>query len=111
MEVVKAFESNSRFEGVFVERKADVYKGLDNRELKLINLPEWHFPSAIRNPKVKEIMDRIATIAPNDVALVWRGTPSEAKRLHSAVWRLIKKHEIGAVVMMRGGEIYLRRLG
>ena len=92
-----------------MQKKADEYHGIDNRDLKLINVEAWEVPRPLRNPRVKEIMETIVRMEPGEMVKGYKGQREEAKLLQSSLWRLVKRHELGVKVILRGAEIYLKK--
>lgn len=87
----------------------DDYKGLDNRDLKLRNLEDWQIPGSVRNPKVRMIMGHLSKMKPGESVKMEGATPQQATLLRSAVWRLVKRREMGIIVRKVGGDLYFRK--
>lgn len=96
------------YKGADVDKKVDEYKGLDNRDLKLIAMEEWNIPRPLRNHKVLDIMEKIGKMEPGEMVKGTAVSREEAKLLRSAVYRLIKRHELGVTVVLRGKDLYLK---
>lgn len=92
-----------------METELDRYRGLDNRDLKLRNLADWEFPKPLSNYRVIEIVRMIPEMEAGEMRLAYKGTRYEAKLLQSALWRLIKQHQMGVHVVLKDVEIYLRK--
>lgn len=92
-----------------MEKDLDRYRGLDNRDLKLRNLADWEFPKPLSNFRVIEIVRMIPEMEGGEMKLAYKGTRYEAKLLQSALWRLIKQHQMGVHVVLKDVEIYLRK--
>lgn len=89
--------------------KEDVYKGIDNRDLRLINVEPWEIPRPLRNEKVRVILARINIMEPGEVVKAENVAGAEVWRIRSAVWRLVKKHELGVTITVRQGQLYIRK--
>lgn len=86
------------------------YKGLDNRDLKLLNVEDWEIPIPwLRNPKIKKIMGCVQKMEPGEVVKTYISTRREAMQLQSALWRLFNKHKIDVKIMRRDRNIFLKK--
>lgn len=94
-----------------MQKDVTVYRGLDNQDLKQINMDPWDIPFPLRNPKVRHIMGLISGMEPGEMVKGYEGSREEAKNLQSAVWRLIKRYEVDARVVLKGKEVFLQRNG
>ena len=83
---------------------------MDNEDLKLINLDPWDVPSPYRNQSVRVILQKLASMKPGEVASTENVKKEQIWKLRSAVWRQIRKHELNAVIEVRGGQLRMKKL-
>lgn len=88
--------------------KDGLYSGIDNRDLRLINVSPWEIPRPLRNEKVRVILAKINIMEPGEIIKA-EMPAKEVWLIRSAVWRLVKKHGLGVVVTVRQGQLYIRK--
>lgn len=80
-----------------------------NVDLKFINLAPWDVPRPYRDPDVRAILNHILTMQPGQAIQVQDLPQERVTLVRSALWRQIKRHELDARVIMRGGYLIVKK--
>ena len=80
-----------------------------NENLKFINIPGWDIPKPYKDQEVRQILNRLLTMAPGESVRVT--VPVErVYTLRWKVFRCIRRWELDATVFVRASQLYVKKL-